>query len=250
MSEIIKHEDLALPAIVQEVTNAKASPKIGEVADDVLNKLIRLEISKAISRIGWKAVEQSVFEVAAEDLAYLLKSKYRHLGIQEVGIAFRTQALNDDKSIFCSQTLAKWLQAYLSEVRPMAFRAREVRKELPHISDEEAVNDAFARYIQVKPIYNHKHIYEILDRKGVFKLSKEEKWEAVRNAIDWEIADLAIRMRDPKLRDIAKQREKSFLIARKDLSKADQIVKDAGMRWLVNEYFCEMRASGHKKIFE
>lgn len=229
-----------LAPLTADIVAAKQGQQMSSLNDNDLGAFLRDEVKKALNRMGRKQIDPDVLKIAVEDIANDLRTKYRILTIEEVSIAFREGARRNEEHLFSSRTLALWLETYMNEIRVKAFgHIPKPEKALPQetFDRDEFIIKAFDRFNIGGGIYGAERLYHHLEKMGKINLTTIEKWQALKDTIEKEMEDTANCISNPVLRNAARKRMDELKAAKLDPTKAEEWIKVATMRHIVEGYF-------------
>ena len=229
-----------LAPLTADIVAAKEGQQMSSLNDDDLGAFLRDEVKKALNRLGRKQIDPDVLKIAVEDIANDLRTKYRILTIEEVSIAFREGARRNEEHLFSSRTLAQWLETYMKEIRVKAFgQTPKAKKEiLQKIFDrDEFIIKAFERFNIGGGLYGAERLYHHLEQMGKIDMTTIEKWQALKDCIEKEMEETANCISNPILRNSARKRMDELKAAKIEPTKAEEWIKVATMRHIVESYF-------------
>ena len=229
-----------LAPLTADIVAAKQGQQMNSINDDDLGAFLRDEVKKALNRLGRKQIDPDVLKIAVEDIANDLRTKYRVLTLEEVSIAFREGARRNDEHLFSSRTLAQWLDHYMRAIRVIAFdETPKIEKALPQetFDREQFILKAFERYNIGGGLYGAERLYHHLEQMGKIDMTTIEKWQALKDTIEKEMEDTANCISNPILRNAARKRMDELKAAKLEPTKAEEWIKVATMRHIVEGYF-------------
>ena len=229
-----------LAPLTADIVAAKQGQQMSSLDDDDLGAFLRDEVKKALNRLGRKQIDPDVLMIAVEDIANDLRTKYRILTIEEVSIAFREGARRNEEHLFSSRTLAQWLETYMKEIRIKAFNhTPKPEKALPQetFDRDEFIMKAFDRFNIGGGLYGAERLYHHLEKMGKIDLTTIEKWQALKDCIEKEMEDTANCITNPVLRNAARKRMDELKAAKLEPTKAEEWIRVATMRHIVEGYF-------------
>ena len=226
--------------LTADIVAAKQGQQMNSINDDDLGAFLRDEVKKALNRLGRKQIDPDVLKIAVEDIANDLRTKYRVLTLEEVSIAFREGARRNDEHLFSSRTLAQWLDHYMRAIRVIAFdETPKPKKALPQetFDREQFILKAFERYNIGGGLYGAERLYHHLEQMGKIDMTTIEKWQALKDTIEKEMEDTANCISNPILRNAARKRMDELKAAKLEPTKAEEWIRVATMRHIVESYF-------------
>ena len=229
-----------LAPLTADIVAAKQGQQMNSINDDDLGAFLRDEVKKALNRLGRKQIDPDVLKIAVEDIANDLRTKYRVLTLEEVSIAFREGARRNDEHLFSSRTLAQWLDHYMRAIRVIAFdETPKIEKALPQetFDREQFILKAFERYNIGGGLYGAERLYHHLEQMGKIDMTTIEKWQALKDTIEKEMEDTANCISNPILRNAARKRMDELKAAKLEPTKAEEWIRVATMRHIVESYF-------------
>ena len=229
-----------LAPLTADIVAAKQGQQMSSLNDEDLGAFLRDEVKKALNRLGRKQIDPDVLKIAVEDIANDLRTKYRILTIEEVSIAFREGARRNDEHLFSSRTLAQWLDHYMRAIRVIAFdETPKPKKALPQetFDREQFILKAFDRFNIGGGLYGAERLYHHLEKMGKIDMTTIEKWQALKDCIEKEMEDTANCVSNPILRNAARKRMDELKAAKLEPTKAEEWIRVATMRHIVEGYF-------------
>ena len=229
-----------LAPLTADIVAAKQGQQMNSINDEDLGAFLRDEVKKALNRLGRKQIDPDVLKIAVEDIANDLRTKYRVLTLEEVSIAFREGARRNDEHLFSSRTLAQWLDHYMRAIRVIAFdETPKPKKALPQetFDREQFILKAFERYNIGGGLYGAERLYHHLEQMGKIDMTTIEKWQALKDTIEKEMEDTANCISNPILRNAARKRMDELKAAKLEPTKAEEWIRVATMRHIVEGYF-------------
>jgi hypothetical protein len=229
-----------LAPLTADIVAAKQGQQMNSINDDDLGAFLRDEVKKALNRLGRKQIDPDVLKIAVEDIANDLRTKYRVLTLEEVSIAFREGARRNDEHLFSSRTLAQWLDHYMRAIRVIAFdETPKPKKALPQetFDREQFILKAFDRFNIGGGLYGAERLYHHLEQMGKIDMTTIEKWQALKDTIEKEMEDTANCISNPILRNAARKRMDELKAAKLEPTKAEEWIRVATMRHIVESYF-------------
>ena len=226
--------------LTADIVAAKQGQQMSSLNDEDLGAFLRDEVKKALNRLGRKQIDPDVLKIAVEDIANDLRTKYRVLTLEEVSIAFREGARRNDEHLFSSRTLAQWLDHYMRAIRVIAFdETPKPKKALPQetFDREQFILKAFERYNIGGGLYGAERLYHHLEQMGKIDMTTIEKWQALKDTIEKEMEDTANCISNPILRNAARKRMDELKAAKLEPTKAEEWIRVATMRHIVEGYF-------------
>jgi hypothetical protein len=226
--------------LTADIVAAKQGQQMNSINDDDLGAFLRDEVKKALNRLGRKQIDPDVLKIAVEDIANDLRTKYRVLTLEEVSIAFREGARRNDEHLFSSRTLAQWLDHYMRAIRVIAFdQTLKPKKALPQetFDREQFILKAFDRFNIGGGLYGAERLYHHLEQMGKIDMNTIEKWQALKDCIEKEMEDTANCISNPILRNAARKRMDELKAAKLEPTKAEEWIRVATMRHIVESYF-------------
>ena len=235
-----------LAPLTADIVAAKQGQQMSSLNDEDLGAFLRDEVKKALNRLGRKQIDPDVLKIAVQDIANDLRTKYRILTIEEVSIAFREGARRNEEHLFSSRTLAQWLEHYMKEIRVKAFdHSPKPEKALPQetFDPDEFIMKAFNRFNIGGGVYGAERLYHHLDNMGKIMMTSDEKWQALKDTIEKEMEDTANCISNPVLRNAARKKMDELKAAKLEPKKAEEWIRVATMRYIVEGYFRKCYAS-------
>lgn len=229
-----------LAPLTADIVAAKQGQQMSSLDDDDLGAFLRDEVKKALNRLGRKQIDPDVLKIAVEDIANDLRTKYRILTIEEVSIAFREGARRNEEHLFSSRTLAQWLETYMKEIRVKAFgQTPKAKKEIMQkiFDREEFIMKAFERFNVGGGLYGAERLHHHLEQMGKIAMTTTEKWQALKDCIEKEMEETANCINNPVLRNAARKRMDELKAAKIEPTKAEEWIRVATMRHIVEGYF-------------
>ena len=229
-----------LAPLTADIVAAKQGQQMNSINDDDLGAFLRDEVKKALNRLGRKQIDPDVLKIAVEDIANDLRTKYRVLTLEEVSIAFREGARRNDEHLFSSRTLAQWLDHYMRAIRVIAFdETPKPKKALPQetFDREQFILKAFDRFNIGGGLYGAERLYHHLEKMGKIDMNTIEKWQALKDCIEKEMEETANCISNPILRNAARKRMDELKAAKLEPTKAEEWIRVATMRHIVESYF-------------
>ena len=125
-------------------------------------------------------------------------------------------------------------------IRVIAFdETPKSKKALPQetFDREQFILKAFDRFNIGGGLYGAERLYHHLEQMGKIEMNTIEKWQALKDTIEKEMEDTANCISNPILRNAARKRMDELKAAKLEPTKAEEWIRVATMRHIVESYF-------------
>ena len=124
-------------------------------------------------------------------------------------------------------------------VHPVNELAARIHPDMPQetFDRDEFILKAFDRFNIGGGLYGAERLYHHLEKMGKIDLTTIEKWQALKDCIEKEMEDTANCVSNPILRNAARKRMDELKAAKLEPTKAEEWIKVATMRHIVEGYF-------------